>query len=224
MKFNEEFVEYLRNFNKINNNMNFVPGKSQTTVIGSPSGVLFFARVTTDVEITSPFAVSNLGNVLSILDELTDPSLEVQEGKLILSDAESKIDITLTKPEFIYHSKKPERYQRPDAGIEVELKWPVFERVRNIASTVKNDHLVFGGDGEKIYFGSNDFTNPTANKSRVNLGETTEIFSAVINKDVLRLHKSDYKVSIDKRGFVYLTNGKVEYFVPVLANHSKFGD
>jgi hypothetical protein len=206
--------------------MYFRPGPVQCTSISGNSGDNFFARVTLeDIEIEEPFAVFELSKLLNIISLFDEPSIEIEPNrKLIITDGKRRVEYVLTNPVLIPYPKKPERYKKPSDGIEFNLTTSDMKEIYKASAVLKTTFITFGGDGQQLFISTSDYNNPVNSNHKIFLGPSEDIFSAVIEKDYLKIIDTDYNVTVAKKGFIYFSNGEIEYFIPVNAAHSNLGN
>ena len=204
--------------------MYFVPGSVQCTSISGNSGDIFFARLNSDVEIPEDFAVFELAKFLNIMSMFDEPSIQIEHNKkLIISDSNRKFEYVLTHPEMIKYPTRPDRYKRPTEGIEFSMGYDKLKEVFKASAILKTNHITFGGDGERLFVSASDYRSPTSSNGKIYLGESDIRFSAVVEKESLKIVDTTYDVVVSRKGFIYLTNSEIEYFIPVNSEFSKLG-
>jgi len=203
--------------------MVFVPGNNQTTIKGAVEGISFFARINSDTFIDEGFAIGDLSQLLSVLKICDDPDILVKDKKkLIIKDSKRKVEIPLVPTSHVKYAEKPDKFQKPDTPITFLLNHNDFYDINKFSAIFKTDHIVFSGDDNGIYITSTDCNNPTSDNSIIKLEDSIgESFKAVIKKENAKLFDSDYEVCISRKGFIYFSNGDLEYFIPVERNFSQ---
>ncbi len=207
LNFSKNFIEILKQFQKINDQMYFVEGCKQSTI--STSGRVF-AQSITDIDIKTPFAVYSLKKFLSVLSLYEEPKITIDKNMMIITsnDDRKNCHYQLTSPEFIIYEKRPERFNKK-ADIFFEMKKADYIEIDEIASVLKSNLIIFSGDGKNI--------SVTCEKSKsgdigsVTLGETTEIFKAAIPNEVINMLDDDYKVEIMRIGGIRFISDKITY-------------
>jgi hypothetical protein len=174
------------------------------------------------VDIPEGFAIDDLSYLINVIELFENPDLQIiKDKKLIITDANRRVELTLTKPEFIRYSKSPERFKKPD-GISFKLEKDKLREVLKVGGVLKAPHLAFSADGESVHMVATSYASPTASNIKLKLGECAETFDAVLDKDILRIIEGDYEVTVSQRGIIHLTNGEIEYIIPLNAEFSKF--
>lgn len=213
MKFTKEFIEVLKNFSIINSQMNFVDGDTQTILSASGS---VFASYKSDLIMPQAFAIISLQKLLSILSLYNDPEIIISDKFLEISSSNDKklCSYQLTNPEFIKYEKKPDRLYKIPIDIEFDLSFADYSGISKLANILKSEFLIFRGDGSKVYLeivNSND----NGDSGSVEISDTTEVFKAVINKDLINLMENDYKVGLSNKGCIKLQADNISYFIAI---------
>lgn len=225
MKFTEDFINTLRKFSLINPNMYFVPGKVQTTMIGTKgtNSTSFFARAFTDIEIDQPFGIGDLSRFLSALKIFKEPEVEVIDNKFLEIHEEdkfhnvTKIQYTLTNPTFLVYKQEPDKIQKMN-GIEFQFLKTHLDTIKNMYGVFGSPHIYFQGKDKMIYAGVNNFENPTSDLGSIQIGTYERPdFKAVISAPMFKVDSGDHQIIINSKGLVYLKNydNGTEYFIPV---------
>jgi hypothetical protein len=222
MKFTKTFMTNLKNFSEISSHMYFAEGNVQTICVGGSKGLSFFARMKSDVEIDSPFAIVDLHKLLATINLCNNPEIIIQnERKLIISDDKLTIEYSLTRPSYIHYESNPSKFKVPTEGIMFNLKEETIVSLKKMSNTFKTKNISFVGDGEKLFVLASNEDDPTSDKGKILIGETEKIFSAVLQEEDIKILSSDYDVTIIPKGLIYMTNGTMEYYIPVNKELSK---
>jgi hypothetical protein len=222
MKFTNSFMDTLKVFSRVNQNMFFRKGNIQTSVVTTNNGAMvFFVRAKTDVEIEQDFAVGELGKFVQALGLFSEPEITMTDTGSLLIDGEGKhVTFRLTNPEFIKYKKDPDKVQL-SVGIETVITEAQIVDVHEMHGIFKAKYISFQGkDGDfLINVHSGEDVN-FSNNGTIIIGKTDEVFTATIAADLFHLPDTDYKVVVSRKGWVYFGNDTYEYFIPVDANHS----
>lgn len=223
MKFTPSFITVLKNFSSINQQMYFTTGTVQSTVVSSKSGVSFFARVKSDVEIDTPFAIQELHTLLNTIGLLTDPDIEVVDDRILkISDERRTVNYTLTRPEFIKYAENPDRFQVGE-GFKIKLLAADLVQVLKMKSILNVADISLVGVDGKAYFMASNYKDPTGNVAKIEIGESHKNFRAVVKGDNLKMLTSDYDITVMPKGAIHFDNGTLEYFIPVTKEDSDLG-
>jgi hypothetical protein len=221
MKFTKSFMETLKIFSSVNQNMFFREGKIQTSCVNTKAGALvFFVRAKTDVEIEQSFGIGSLPKFVSALDLFEEPEITLTDnGALLIEEEGKKVVFRLTNPDFLTYNKTPDKAQ-VDVGIEAELSEEQTINVLKMTGIFDAKFLSFEGvDGDFIVHVHSEDAN-FSNNGKMVIGKTHETFTATIPANLFHLPKGIYKVVVCRKGYIYFANDTYEYFIPVDANNS----
>ena len=219
MKFSVEFIDVLKKFSLINKDMYFVPGKVQTTMIGTKgtNSTLFFARAFTNTEIDQAFGIGDLSRFLAALKNFKEPEINVIEDKYLeIIEGQLKMQYTLTNPTYLMYKQEPEKIKPLSAGMAFQITKKDIDIIKNMYGVFGSPHIYFQNSEDGFYVGVNNFENPTSDIGSVKLGEP-EVkgnFKAVISAPMFKIDSADYKLHISLKGLVYFGNEKMEFFIP----------
>jgi hypothetical protein len=222
MKFTKSFVDTLKVFSGLNQNMFFREGNIQTSVIASKAGALsFFIRAKTDVEIEKSFGIGSLGKFINALSLFSDPEITLTDnGALMIAQEGQQVTFRLTNPEFLNYNKNPEKVQL-SVGIDAELTEPQTATIFQMYGIFDAKYISFEGkDGDFIVSVHSGENENFSNSGKMVIGKTDETFNATIKAELFNLPKSAYKVVVSRKGWVFFGNDTYEIFIPSDANHS----
>lgn len=224
MKFTKPFMDVLRVFSGVSQNMYFREGNIQTSCVATNSGAMvFFVRAKTDVTIEQDFGIGHLGKFCNTLGLFKEPEIEIKDnGSLLISEEGKKAVFRLTNPEFLRYNKEPDKAQlgAPGSTIESALSEAQTVDILSMYGIFDAKLISFiGKDGDfSVTVGSED-TN-FSNNGTIVVGKTDEVFKATIKAELFHMPKSAYRVHVSRKGWVYFGNETFEYFIPVEANQS----
>ena len=228
MIFTDAFIDVLSTFNKINPEMYFREGTVQTTMgVNGGKALTFFSRAYTDVDITTPFAIKELGKLLGVLRMFSSPEINIDSQYLTVSGDGKLVKIKLSNPDHITYNKNPDKIKIED-GYEAVLTPTNINDILGLYSTFNSENISFIGKNGKfsVVVSSVSPTNPSYDEGIIELGDTDGEFSAVIRTTDFRLEKnkkqSNYRLLVNKRGVVFMGNESLEYYIPVDAKLSHF--
>lgn len=221
MKFTKSFMDTLKVFSSVNQNMLFRKGDIQTSCVTTNAGAMvFFVRAKTDVEIEQEFGVANLGKLVHSLNLFSEPEITFSDtGSLNIDGDGRHVTFRLTNPEFIKYNKDPDKVQL-GVGVETALTEAQTVDVLQMYGIFDAKYISFEGkDGDlsvRVHSEDSNFSN----SGSISLGKTDEVFNATIAANLFHLPKSAYKIVVSRKGYIYFGNDTYEYFIPVDANHS----
>jgi hypothetical protein len=221
MKFTKSFMDTLKVFSGVSQNMFFRKGNIQTSCVTTNAGAMvFFVRAKTDVEIEQDFAIGSLSKFVQALSLFSEPEIRMTETGSLLIDGEGKhATFRLTNPEFIKYNKDPDKVKL-SVGIETELTEEQTIDILQMHGIFDAKYISFvGKDGDLLANIHSEDAN-FSNNGTILIGKTDEVFNATIEAKFFHLPKSAYKMVVSRKGWVYFGNDTYEYFIPVDANHS----
>jgi hypothetical protein len=219
MKFTSSFIAALKNFSVISAEMYFTEGNVQTTF--AKLGTMFASYVS-DVSIEKSFAILDLPKLLSVLSLFEEPNIEHKGNFLLISSGQKSINYQLTNPDFIKYEKNPKRFSEKPVDIEFKMTQDDYTSMMKISGVLKSEELKFEGDGSKIYLSSTT-NNDNGDSGKIILENTDKVFSAVVKTDNLKLMANDYLVRISSKGFINFRSEKLEYYMVIEKDKSRFG-
>jgi gp45 sliding clamp, C terminal len=223
MKLSSNTVNILANFANINASLVINPGSTLRTMASTKS---VFAKATVPEVFDTSFAIYDLANFLSVVSMFEEPELDFS-----VSDKYMVIRNTNDKSKFVYYHADPALIKSapekdikvPEYNVSFELSGVVLTKLNKAMSILKTQDVAFVGDGNKITLKALDSKNSTSNAFETVIGETDSTFTAVFNRDNLKVMNMDYVVNLllpkDSKspGLGNFTNKDVDYWVALNA-------
>jgi hypothetical protein len=222
MKLSEATIEVLKNFSTINQSLLFNAGSVLTTV--SPTmTILAKAKVTEKFPVD--FAIYDLNIFLAKLSLYRDScKLEFKDDRVFFKSEDGRRSDYMKFCSTKVIKVPPEK--------QLVLDDPLYEFVlsqedllwqRKSAGISGSQHLIFRGDGKKIYLQSTDMKNDAADLSSTEIGKTDGKFLCVVKVENWKMLDGSYRVKI-KEGMTKFehTEKHLEYFVAIESGLSKF--
>jgi hypothetical protein len=221
MKFTKSFMDTLKVFSSINQNMFFREGNIQTSCVSTKAGAMvFFVRAKTDVKIEKSFGIGSLPKLVHTLKLFVEPEITLTDsGALLIEEEGKQVIFRLTNPEFINYNNDPDKVQL-GVGCEAALTEDQTVNILEMHGIFDAKFISFiGRDGDFIANVHSEDTN-YSNSGSIVIGKTDESFKATIQTPLFHLPKGAYKVVVCRKGYVYFANETYEYFIPTDANNS----
>lgn len=213
MRFDERTVQILSNFSTINKTLLFRPGNTLSTMTDGMS-ILARARIETPVE--KQFAIHDLPRFLGVVRLFRDPSVEIDDKALALSEGDKRVSYTLADADLPGIVKPPTKELKIDPDVSFKLPSKVLKEVKDAAAALGYKDLAIVGEKGGVFLDTINADNPTSDKYRVRVGETKKAFSLVISIENLRLIPADYDVTATFKGIVHFVGPDgLEYFVAI---------
>lgn len=224
MELSDRTLSVLKNFANINSNVVFREGNELKTISVAKN---ILAKATLPDTFPKTFGVYDLGEFLSVLSLVENPTLSFEENSVVISDASglrgnryffSDIDMLSTPSKDVI---------MPEAEVKFTLDNDTLGRLRRASSVLGHDSISITPDGNNVKLTVIDNEDATSNSffSYVE-GEFQEgvDFNFVLNVNNLRIMNEDYEVSISSK---LISNFKskqsqIEYFI-ALEKSSTYG-
>lgn len=214
MKLDARTTQILKNFASINPSIMFKPGNKLSTI---SAGKTVMARANINQEIPSPFAIYDLSRFLGTISLFTEPTLNVQEKYMEISQGKRKLNYTFTEPSLIVTPPDKE-IKLPDPEVSFSIAADELAEVLKALSVLSLPEIAVVGDGSRITVQAVDSKNPSGDNYSVDVGETSNTFRMIIRAENLKLLPGDYNVQISSKGLSHFSSNDVEYWIAVETN------
>jgi len=222
MKFTSNFLDILKHFKNINQNIYFREGNIQTSaIISSRDELLFFVRANTDVQIETPFAIGNLGKLITTLEMFNNPDITVEKDTLLIEEEGKTVNYKLSNPDCINYHKNPDKVQSFTGGIDTSLTKDNINDILCMSKLFMAKHVTFFGRNGQFSVNIWNADNSSSDIGSIIIGTTDENFESTISSDNFKISPENYKLTIFRKPLIHLNNATYEYFIPIEANYSK---
>jgi len=202
MKISDTTLNILYNYATINSNIVFRPGRKLRTMTETKN---IFAETYVEEEWPVAFGLYDLPEFLGVLRLIKDPDLQIDENKIIIQNADSRIEYFCSDPHDLTEPPLEKDIKLPTTDIEMVLTSATFSKLRQAQSVLKHKALrVMPSDNEgKVTLAVVDpsKTNQTTNSFAIEVDGTFN--SADISNnlltwqfDHLRMIGGDYTVKV----------------------------
>lgn len=222
MKFSENTLSILKNFNAINPNIFVKHGNLLSTINASET---IFAKADVAETFEVDFAIYELGSLLGALSLFENPEVEFGDTSLLISKDSKTIKYGYADPSTVLSPKK----STIDIGTDVislELSKDDIASVLKASSVIDLPHVSLVGNDSNLFLKSSNKKNPATDCFTLNLNQSTDKkFEAVILIERLQsLLPGAYIVEISPKGLIHWSNKNlnVEYWTAVEMNQSDF--
>ena len=211
MKFSQQTLAILKNFQNINKSLLFKKGSELRTI--SQVGTIF-AIANIDEEIPKDAGIYELSKLLSVMTLYDEPNVLFGENGFEIVDANGrkKTRLTYTEPSMIHSPPSDKSPKMSDINIEFILSADDFMGILKAGANLGLGDFVIMADGDKMYVGVVDTDNPSSDNYYVELGESDNSFRYVVKTEYLKFIPSEYTISIDDKKVTF-SNGVVTYFI-----------
>lgn len=211
MKISKSTLDLLKNFSSINTSIIVKPGNEICTV-NIAKTVVAFATVPENFPVQ--FGIYDLNNFIATVNLFEDPEIEFDTNSLTITGGASKCSYGFAEEQVIVSPKK--RLNFPGGDVEFDLPKDTFDRIMKASSTLGLPMIsVTKDDKNNILLKAIDPKNPNANAFSVVVGTdlSDKTYNFHIQTDLLKMVRSDYKVSISKACLFRFEATDIEYFV-----------
>lgn len=217
MKITKEFLEILKNFSTISQEMFFAEGKIQSTT-STTKTILALAQ--TNVDIPRTFSTANLPKLLSLLSIIEDPDLDFTPEGLTIKGVNKEIFFRGVNPEHIVYDNNPGRTKSFTPKISFTMGKDDFSSLSKISAILAVGEILFSGDGKNITMtvAGENWKN---HHGKIILAESDEIFKAYINIDKMKFLSRDYSVGISSKGSIRFQSDDITYFCAINRDKSE---
>lgn len=211
MKIDEQTVNILKNFSKINNSIVVQEGNVLKTM--SPTKTIM-AKAKVNTSFPRRFAIYELDKFLATLSTYTDPDLSFKDKHVDVLDNRRKTNYVYADENTV--TKLPEKeIKLPTVDVKFTLKDEDLKTIEKSGSILNLPEIVIAGDGSKVYLQAADSKNPTGTTDSIDIGETDKTFRAIFKAENIKIIPGDYEVSISSKGISHFINEGVEYYIAV---------
>jgi hypothetical protein len=219
MKISKETITILKNFASINSNL-LIKSGSLLSTMNVQKNVLADAVVAEKFPID--FGIYDTGDFLGLLGLFSDPEIEFKDKYATIREGTSSIKFYSADPSVLTAPSKQVKF--PASFVDFELTAEVLSAIQKTASALRAvDMSIIGKDGV-LSVTVGDLRSETSNTYNIDIGETSETFTANFKVDNLKLMPQDYSVSLsDKKISRFKSvNGDFTVFI-ALESTSVFG-
>ena len=217
MKLSEQTVSLLKNFDSINQNLQFKSGNKLST-ISAQKNILVNAEI--PETFPSDFAIYDLNKMLGVMNLFPDPEMDIGDKTMKIG---GKVDYMFADPTMIVSPPEKE-LTFPEAEIKLALTNADFNQTIKAATLLGLPHICVEGKDGKINLVATDVHNSSSDEYRSELGETGMVFNMVFKIENLKLYAGDYDVELTSKGISNFshTSSNLQYFIATESD-STFG-
>lgn len=211
MKFSQQTLSILKNFQNINKSLLFKPGSELRTI--SQVGTIF-AVAKIEENIPKEAGIYELSKLLSVISLYDDPEIKFGDNSFEITDnnGKKKTRLTYTDSSMIHTPPSEKTPKMNDIDVQFNLSAEDFIGILKAGANLGLQDFTIVADGEKMYVGVSDTDNATSDNYYVELGETENSFRYVVKTEYLKFIHTDYVISIDDKKVTF-DNGSVIYYI-----------
>lgn len=223
MKINQNTMNILSNFAKINPNILISKGNVLKTINESKS---ISASAKVEESFPIKFGIYDLNEFLSALSLLRDCDISFDEKFLTLSEGNTSIKYYFSNEELLTYPTR--NINMPEIDVSFTLSNLVLSNLKKAAATFGHDNLIIEGNNGTISLNVSDINDRTANSYSINVdsnNDCKENFRLIVNINNLKFLPFDYEVNLSRKLIAHFTNNSksIDYWV-ALEGDSTFGE
>lgn len=214
MKLDNTTINVLKSFSQINPSIIVKEGN----VLFSPSPTKeILGRATVPVSFNKKFSIYSVSRFLNTLSLFNDPTMEVDEKKIKISDGNSRRMVNYSLAEDAVLAIPPVKDPAfPEGEIKFTLKIEELKEVEKALSILGGDKITVCNDAGKIVIQC-ESKDKNGDTYSIEVGETDKEFKAnfdPIKLAVLSKSLTDkYEVDISSKGFAHFKTDNLEYWI-----------
>jgi hypothetical protein len=219
MKFSNETINILRNFQTINQAIVLNKGNVIKTI--SPTETIF-ARAEVVEKFPKDVGIYDLSRFLGILSLDKESDIKFNENFILIKQGSSQIKYSYGEQSLI---KVPpsDNVKLPTKDVVFNLSSETLEAVMKAMSILGFSEIAITGEDGKLMLQTLSVKNDNSDIYSTELGETNSNFIAIIEAEKLKLLPGNYEVSITKQGLAHFVGDGIEYGIAINAR-SKFDE
>jgi gp45 sliding clamp, C terminal len=218
MKFETRTMQILKNFAMINPSMLFREGNVQSTIAAQKT---ILARTTIRENIPQEFAIFDLSRFIGVLSLFSDPDIEFDESKVLISQGRQAVAYTFAEPELIVAPPaKTPKVENPE--VTFQLTGEALQATVRALGALQATHIIVEGDGENVTIGVGKPSDPTSDTFKIEVGLSNHSFKFAFKAENVKILPGDYNVEISSKNIARFSCSDVEYWIMADSNHSEF--
>lgn len=206
MNISKNTLSVLSNFASINQNILIKPGNVLSTRTVAKN---IYVEATVEDSFDQQFGVYNLNELIGIISLFSDPTFEVSQNTLTISQGKNKVKYIFASPEVLDYPDKP--IKMPDYDAKFELSEENLKSLIKAGAVLSASDLLISGNGQTIMCTVLDPKNPSSNTFSIDVGDTDRVFSGYIKLESLKLPSGIYDVFLSSKKITHFKNKTMKY-------------
>ncbi|NRA10820.1 MAG: hypothetical protein HRT57_02555 [Crocinitomicaceae bacterium] len=217
MKISEDTLSILNNFSTVQGSIVINPGSDIYTIA---NGKNILAKATVDETFPKEFGIYELGEFLSAVSLLEDPSFDFKDDLVEVKSENSKqiIRYGYTDPSLVTIPPNGGKVEFPDPDLSFILTKENLKSIKKAAGVLNLPHVCIESTGDSLVATVTDKSNgKVSNGFELSLWTEDEdvditglIFRATFSVDNLKLFPGEYRVEISGQGIGHFINQEIE--------------
>lgn len=216
MKINNELVDVLDSFSKINPHILIRPGNVIRTV--NPGENVLGSYTYDGDDFGQEVGLGNIREFLSVIGLIENPELEFNDQMVIIKNDISKAVYFLTAPELVEMKNKND-IPPEESNIQFVLKNEDINKLRRASSMINAQKIIITSGNNIVNFTLVDEDNPTSNEFQLSIdAKCEEGFEGAMFIEHLILMKGDYYVAISESGIALFMHNDISLKYWIILN------
>jgi len=220
MKLDATTLNVLKSFSQINPSI--IVREGNTLLSPSPTKDIL-GRATVPASFDKKFSIYSVSRFLNTLSLFNDPSMEIDEKKIKITDGNSRRTVNYTLAEdsvlAIPAVKDP---AFPEGEVKFKLKIDEIKEIERALSILGASSISVTNVNGKICIQCNDLKDPNSDLYSIEVGETDKEFRAIFDPTKFSVLSknltSEYEVDISSKGFAHFKTENLEYWIVLEAS------
>ena len=221
MKLSNETLTVLKNFAKINQGIEFKPGKVLKTM---SQGKTILAKAAIADDFPHDFCVYDLNQFLAVYAINKDTELDFDDANVIFKAGRSKIKYRKTEKSMIV-TPSEKSLALPSVDIEFTLSEADLSQILTTAAVLQAPNIAVESDGSKIMLTAYNVKDDSAHTNSIEVADGDgKVFKIAFITENFKMIMGTYDVQISSKGLAFFKNKNVdiEYFIAAESKYSKF--
>lgn len=226
MQLNENTIKVLQNFSSIQDNLVVKEGDKLMTMAEARN---VLAVATLDQSFDQDFGIYNLGEFLSVVNLVDDPTIKFNKDHMVITDSvgKSKVKYVYSDPSILTTPPSEPKFSDKEVDVSFTLDLATLNHIRKASAVFGYEKLALTPKDGNILVSVTDQNDPTSNSYSVELpGEAgEEPFNFLIDINNLKMIPGIYEVSLSRKLLSRFKSedGNLTYFV-ALDKSSTYGE
>ena len=219
MKLTPKTLQVLKNFSSINQSIIINAGHELISVSDSK---VCIAYAEIEEEFPIDFAIYDINKFINSINLLKDAEIEFSDDYLTLTNADSSIQYFYSDPDVLTQHPKA-KFELPSVDIEYLLTADHMSAMMKASNNLDLPDVSIIADGKTSKLVVHNSLNKGCNKFSINLGGTTDLYTANFKIEYFKFLPGAYYMEISNQKISKFTNEDIDltYFV-ALEHDSKF--
>ena len=221
MKLSKQTLEILQGISLINNKSPvngavFKKGNTIKVRRYKQTMPVMYARVAD--EFPRDFAVYDMNKFISTANLFEEPELSFENQYIVFKSGKRKAKIryvaeNLIEPDTTFFDKQ---IKLPSVDFQCTISNDTLKSILDSDSMYKSPQIAFIGDGTDVFLTTYNTRDTNSDSLQIEVGQTSDEFTIIVDTDLLKFLKRDYQVSISYKGLLEWKSNDVVYYITAM--------